>query len=157
MSIRKFRKVKTKGLTIPVEASTIIAFNEKLKEDNIVASHFLASMISAYLNGDIYVIGVPPAVRRNRIYTYKATETPNDVIGVKFATTNSNVIINMSPIQFPDPEYTEVEQDFSHLEPYQEAWVERNRPRWDAIRASKAKREAEKEAKKQAEADKSEK
>lgn len=120
-----FRKVKTKALNFPVEVSSLEAFKEKLEKDGVMATQFFGAMINAYINEDIFIMGTPPAHRLNRMFTYKRNERPNDVLGVKFASSNANVIINMKPITFPNPEFEDMEQDYSHLEKAQQEWTER--------------------------------
>ena len=92
---------------------------KKLEKDKITATHFMASIIFAYVTGDILVASRPVNMKNGRLFYYRQGEEPSDVLGIKFQTNRDNRLINPTRFDFPSPKFEEHAFEVNQLKPYQ--------------------------------------
>lgn len=114
-----FRKAITSPITFNMEKSLMGAFKKKLIKDKITATHFMASMIFAYVTGDILVASRPVNMKNGRLFYYRQGEEPSDVLGIKFQTNRDSRLINPTRFDFPSPKFEEHAFEVNQLKPYQ--------------------------------------
>jgi hypothetical protein len=114
-----FKKALTSPITFNMEKSIMKAFKKKLKSDKITATHFMASMIFAYICGDIILDSRPVTMKQGRLFYYREGEEPSDVLGIKFSSARNGMLINPTRFSFPSPEFEYHEFETSQLKPFQ--------------------------------------